>query len=58
MMPAAVNIIMGMFVGYDFIFIKVFSTFIGISSILPIPYLETDGYLMFKEVQQVFHEKK
>ncbi|EUJ20618.1 hypothetical protein PGRAN_14427 [Listeria grandensis FSL F6-0971] len=58
MMPAVVNIIMGMLVGYDLIFVKIFSIFIGISSILPIPYLQTDGYLMFKEVQQVFRAKK
>lgn len=58
LMPAIVNIIMGIFIGYDHLFIKVFSIFIGINSILPIPYLETDGYLMFKELQQSFREKK
>ncbi|EUJ30169.1 hypothetical protein [Listeria cornellensis] len=58
LMPAVVNIIMGILIGYDHLFIKVFSIFIGINSILPIPYLETDGYLMFKELQQAFREKK
>ncbi|MBC1475812.1 hypothetical protein HB852_14445 [Listeria grandensis] len=58
LMPAIVNIIMGILIGYDHLFIKVFSIFIGINSILPIPYLETDGYLMFKELQQAFREKK
>ncbi|WP_260750082.1 hypothetical protein [Paenilisteria newyorkensis] len=58
MMPAVVNIAMGVFIGYDFLFIKLFSIFIGINSLLPIPYLQTDGYLMLKEVKQTFYEKK
>ncbi|MBC2185498.1 hypothetical protein HCB28_04800 [Listeria sp. FSL L7-0253] len=52
LMPAVVNLLMGIFIGYDFIFIKIFSLFIGLNSLLPIPYLQTDGYLMFKEIQK------
>ncbi|MBC1808036.1 hypothetical protein HCJ40_13580 [Listeria sp. FSL L7-0993] len=58
LMPAVVNLIMGIFIGYDFIFIKIFSLFIGLNSLLPIPYLQTDGYLMFKEIQKKLTKKK
>ncbi|MBC1975658.1 hypothetical protein [Listeria booriae] len=58
LMPAVVNIAMGVLVSYDLLFIKIFSLFIGINSLLPIPYLETDGYLMLKEVQKTLHVKK
>ncbi|MDT0110781.1 hypothetical protein QJV45_09905 [Listeria booriae] len=58
LMPAAVNIAMGVLVSYDLLFIKIFSLFIGINSLLPIPYLQTDGYLMLKEVQKTLHMKK
>ncbi|MBC2074206.1 hypothetical protein [Listeria marthii] len=57
LMPAVVNLIMGIFIGYDFIFIKIFSLFIGLNSLLPIPYLQTDGYLMFKEIQKKLTKK-
>ncbi|MBC2183116.1 hypothetical protein HCB33_07075 [Listeria sp. FSL L7-0233] len=58
LMPAVVNLLMGIFIGYDFIFIKIFSLFIGLNSLLPIPYLQTDGYLMFKEIQKKLTKKK
>lgn len=58
LMPAVVNLIMGIFVGYNFIFIKIFSLFIGINSLLPIPYLQTDGFLMFEELKKFYKNRK
>ncbi|EAC4042260.1 hypothetical protein D7Z01_12875 [Listeria monocytogenes] len=52
LMPAVINLTMGIWIEFDFIFIKIFSLFIAINSLLPIPYLQTDGYLMFKEIQK------
>lgn len=58
LMPAVVNLTMGIFVGYNFIFIKIFSLFIGINSLLPIPYLQTDGFLMFEELKKFYKNRK
>lgn len=58
LMPAVVNLTMGIFVGYNFIFIKIFSLFIGINSLLPIPYLQTDGFLMFEELKKFYKNHK
>lgn len=58
LMPAIVNLTMGILLGYNFIFIKIFSIFIGINSLLPIPYLQTDGFLMFEELQKIYKRRK
>lgn len=58
LMPAIVNLTMGVFIGYDFIFIKIFSLFIGLNSLLPIPYLQTDGYLMLKEIKKIYNARE
>ncbi|EAD8117160.1 TPA: hypothetical protein IP885_003057, partial [Listeria monocytogenes] len=41
LMPVVINLTMGIWIGFDFIFIKIFSLFIAINSLLPIPYLQT-----------------
>ncbi|MBK2002202.1 hypothetical protein JI641_04140 [Listeria ivanovii subsp. londoniensis] len=58
LMPAAVNLTTGVLVGYDFLFIKIFSLFIGINSLLPIPSLQTDGFLMLEEFQKFYKNRK
>ncbi|MBC1356242.1 hypothetical protein HB783_12010 [Listeria welshimeri] len=58
LMPAIVNLTMGILLGYNFIFIKIFSIFIGINSLLPIPYLQTDGFLMFEVLQKIYKRRK
>ncbi|MBF2598413.1 hypothetical protein IA929_00185 [Listeria seeligeri] len=58
LMPAIVNLTMGILIGYNFIFIKIFSLFIGINSLLPIPYLQTDGFLMFEEIKKNYKNRK
>ncbi|PZF88613.1 hypothetical protein C1903_09075 [Listeria ivanovii] len=58
LMPAAVNLTMGVLVGYDLLFIKIFSLFIGINSLLPMPYLQTDGFLMYEEIKKIYKTRK
>ncbi|MBF2663942.1 hypothetical protein [Listeria seeligeri] len=58
LIPAIVNLTMGILIGYNFIFIKIFSLFIGINSLLPIPYLQTDGFLMFEEIKKNYKNRK
>ncbi|WP_260450208.1 hypothetical protein [Listeria immobilis] len=58
LMPAVVNLTIGIFAGYNFIFIKIFSLFIGINSLLPILYLQTAGFLMFEELKKFYKNRK